>query len=95
MAMQTMCANIVNAEIRADAAHKAAEEARVQQAKVAQELQQVKQIIEAGWNLHEQKVWRSMSNIEKLKTELAHTQEQVQSQMETITDLGGMPAESQ
>ena len=41
-----MRANIVNAKTRADEAGKAAEEARTQQAKVAQELQQAKQIIE-------------------------------------------------
>lgn len=42
--VQTRCANIVNAEKQGEAAGKAAEEARAQQAKVAHELQQPKQI---------------------------------------------------
>ena len=36
-----------------------------------------------------------MSNIDKLKMELAHTQEQMLSQTETATDLGGLRTELQ
>ena len=93
--VQTMRANIVNAETRADEARKAAEDASTQQAKVAQGLQQAKQIIEVERKLREQQVWRSMSNIGKLKMELAYTQEQVQSQSETATDLRGLLTELQ
>ena len=90
-----MRANIVNTETREDEARKAAEEARMQQAKVSQELQQAKQIIEVERKLSEQQACRSMSNIDKLKIELAHTQEQVESQTETAKDLGGLRMELQ